>query len=131
MAVAIADPSGHIDMLSAGHGPMFLFRAATRAVEQFSGAGLPLGVVDGELYTPVDRLRLDSGDALVLLTDGFMERQGADGGMFGIERLTALIAANAARTAAELIEAIDKAVTDFAGRVPQGDDMTAVVLRRL
>jgi serine phosphatase RsbU (regulator of sigma subunit) len=130
MAVAIAHPDGNLELISAGHGPTFLVRRGGRDVEQYGGDGLPLGVLDSEKYHPVSHFRLEKGDALIMLTDGFMERQTAAGENFGIARLTRAIAQNASAKAAQMIEAIDRAVTEHADGHPQGDDMTAVVLKR-
>ena len=130
MAVALLSPDGEIEMLSAGHGPTFLYRRLTGAVENFGGDGLPLGIHDSEEYTPVTRLKLEPGDALVLLTDGFMERANGAGKMYGSERLERLIGEHGAQPAAALIEALDRANGEFADGAPQGDDMTAVVIRR-
>lgn len=131
MAVVVVGPDGSAEMVSAGHGPTFLYRASSGKTEQFGGNGLPLGVNDGEKYAPITRLHLEPGDALVLLTDGFMERSDGKGSMFGCARLADVIEANARHSAERLITEIDRAVTDFANGAPQGDDMTAVVIRRV
>ncbi len=131
MAVAIVSSDGHVDLLSAGHGPTFLYRAGTRSVERFGGAGLPLGIMEEERYTPTERLRMDPGDVLVMLTDGFMERSSVEGKMYGLERLTQTVAASSGRSARETIEAIDAEVTAFGAGAAQGDDMTIVVLKRV
>lgn len=130
MAVAIVSPDGAIDLLSAGHGPTFLYRAATRAIERFGGNGLPLGVMENEQYAPTMRITLGTGDVMVLLTDGFMERASAAGKMFGIDRLAAIIAASGDRTAKEIIQQVDDEVSRFGAGAAQGDDMTIVVLKR-
>ena len=130
MAVALVHPRGEIELLSAGHGPTFLYRQATGQVEQFGGNGLPLGIIDDEQFNPTEYLRLDPGDMLVLLTDGFMEQPSAKGEQFGAQRLADVIAQHASRRAKEVIAAIDHAVTEFADGRAQVDDVTAVVLRR-
>jgi phosphoserine phosphatase RsbU/P len=130
MAVALVSPDGAVELLSAGHGPTFHVRAADQRAEAFGGNGIPLGIAAGERYNPTRHLRLDPGDALVLLTDGFMERPGPGGEQFGIDRLAATITRHASRPAAELIAAIDAEATAFAQGTPQSDDMTVVVLRR-
>lgn len=131
MAVALISPDGNVELLSAGHGPTFLFCAASRQVRDFGGDGLPLGLSAGERYDPTLHLRLDAGDALVLLTDGFAERLGPGGAMFGMDRLSRVIADNGKDSAARLIASIDHAATEFAGDTAQNDDMTAVVIRRV
>ncbi|MBX3317648.1 MAG: serine/threonine-protein phosphatase [Phycisphaeraceae bacterium] len=130
MAVAIVGPDGSIDLLSAGHGPTFLYKDATGQVTRFGGSGLPLGVMAEERYSPTENLRMERGDVLVMLTDGFMERASTDGKIFGLKRLTETVAACASRSAKEIIAAIDAEVSHFGTGSPQGDDMTIVVLRR-
>lgn len=130
MAVAIVSQTGDIELLSAGHGPTLLWRAAEKRVEQFTGDGVPLGIMDGELYRPAARLKLAPGDALVLITDGFMERSGPTGELFGTARLAESLARNAGRPAREILDAIDAEVTAFAAGTPQSDDMTIVVMRK-
>lgn len=129
MAVVVASPSGAVDILSAGHGPSFLWRAQSKEIERFDGQGLPLGIADDERYTPVQQRTLSPGDTIVLLTDGFMEAQSATKELFGIKRLEGVIRANAGATSAEMIRAIDEAVRAHSQGREQDDDMTAVVLR--
>lgn len=129
MAVVVASPSGAVDILSAGHGPSFLWRAQSKEIERFDGQGLPLGIADDERYTPVQQRTLSPGDMIVLLTDGFMEAQSSAKELFGIKRLEGVIRANAGATSAEMIRAIDEAVRAHSQGREQDDDMTAVVLR--
>lgn len=130
MAVALVSPRGEIDLLSAGHGPTFLHRADTREIERFNGNGLPLGVMPGETYTPTTKITLRTGDVMVMLTDGFMERASLSGKMFGTDRLEQAVRANASKSASEIIAAIDAEVTAFGAGTAQGDDMTIVVIKR-
>lgn len=130
MAVAIVSPDGAVDLLSAGHGPSFLYRAATRQVQRFGGNGLPLGIMEDERYSPTMSMMLHQGDVLVLLTDGFMERASVEGKIFGIDRLAAIIAASGDRSASEIIRLVDEDVARFGAGAAQGDDMTIVVLKR-
>lgn len=130
MAVAIVSPGGGIELLSAGHGPTFLHRAATGAIEQFGGNGVPLGIMDDERYAPSVHLELAPGDTLVLATDGFVEQSSTQGGMFGADAMAAVIREHAALPPKEIIDAIDRRVQAFAAGKEQADDMTIVVLRR-
>jgi serine phosphatase RsbU (regulator of sigma subunit) len=131
MAAARISCEGSVGLLSAGHGPTFVFRASSKSIERFDGDGLPLGVAPDEAYDPTHHLNLAPGDLLVMLTDGFMERFNPDGEQFGIERLERVIAVNADQTASELIRSLDDAATTFARGTPQGDDMTIVIVRKL
>ena len=130
-AIAMIEPSGFVQLVSAGHGPSFLYTARDGAVTRFGGDGLPLGVSSGESYEPAASFQMDEGDLLVLLTDGFFEWQrGSDAEAYGIERLEAVLAAEAGRSPEHIIATLDHAVRTFAVGSAQQDDMTAVVIRR-
>jgi phosphoserine phosphatase len=71
------------------------------------------------------------GDVLVLLTDGFFEWAREDGEAFGEERVGELIRRMHAAPAAEMIDAFYRAVLDFSNGTRQGDDLTAVIVKRV
>lgn len=71
------------------------------------------------------------GAWLLFVTDGFVESRRSDGEFYDTTRLEACLRANASRPAAELIARIEEDVRAFTGGTPQGDDMTAVAIRRL
>jgi serine phosphatase RsbU (regulator of sigma subunit) len=130
-AIALIEPDGAVQLVSAGHGPSLLYSARDRTVQRFGGDGLPLGVSPCESYEPATRFEMEESDVLVMLTDGFFEWQrGSDGEAFGIKRLEAVLAAEAGRSAEEIVRALDGAVRSFAVGSTQPDDMTAVVIRR-
>lgn len=130
-AVAVVGANAEeIELLSAGHGPIFLRHAGDGAVESFGGDGLPLGVLPGETFEP-RHLKFHRGDILFMPTDGFVEAQNAAGELFGAERLTELLERYHTLPIDELLPAIDAEVRAFMCDSPQMDDMTAVVLRRL
>lgn len=131
MAVVVAHPDGRIEMLSAGHGPSFLWRAREGKIERFDGQGLPLGVLEEERYTPVQQVQLEPGDMIVLLTDGFMEARSLAGKQFGIARIEEIIRMHSGASAQDVIKAIDAAVLEHSKGHVQDDDMTAVVMRYL
>lgn len=131
LAMALLQREGVCDLVSAGHGPSFLFRANSRKVEQFGGDGLPLAVVAEETYGPVRRFGMERGDVLVMLTDGMFEWQNEAGQQFGVNRLADALARAADEPASRIVELMHGAVTAHAGRVPQSDDVTIVVIKRV
>jgi len=131
LAIAILDPQGRVELLSAGHGPSFLYRAATKEVRQFGGDGLPLGLSTAEAYEPVIEFQMQEGDVLLLVTDGFHEyHRATDGEQFGIARLERALVSIADKRPPAMLRDLDQAVRTFAGDSPQMDDMTAVVIKR-
>ena len=57
-------------------------------------------------------------------------QDGIFGEEFGVERLQQLFSGQPPGSAREAIETILRAVSDFAGDIPQSDDVTCLVLRR-
>jgi serine phosphatase RsbU (regulator of sigma subunit) len=131
-AIALVDPRhSRFELLSAGHGPILLYRARDQSIERFNGDGFPLGIVpDGE-YPHARTLDMASGDVLLMLTDGFFEWQRpGDKEAFGIQRIEELLIRNAGQSADRLLHGIDEAVRQFTAGSAQTDDMTAVAVKR-
>jgi sigma-B regulation protein RsbU (phosphoserine phosphatase) len=79
----------------------------------------------------VNALRLAPGESVVVFTDGVSEAANTAGGMFGTERLVALLSGSAADTSSAVTESVLRAVREFAGEAPQSDDITIMTLRYL
>lgn len=133
-AVAVLDPStGEVEVLSAGHGPILLRRTpgGACALAETEGAGLPLGIMPEEDYGTPLRWKLEPGDTLLLVTDGFFEQgRDSDKQQYGVERLRAFLKANGHLDAATFIQSLHREVVGFAAGAKQYDDMTAAVIRR-
>jgi len=119
-----------VQLLSAGHGPLFLyFRKEDRFDEQ-GAQGLPLGISPTLISEPPLTVELNPGDILVLATDGFFEWANAQGDQFETERLEEAIRRVRDKTAKEIISTLYRAVVEFSGGTTQQDDLTAVVIKR-
>ncbi len=131
-AVVLDGRTGECEMISAGHGPILLHRSGAAGVEVMGASGIPLGIAEDEEYGMPVRFTLEAGDSLLLVTDGFFEwARSGDGQRFGTARLAACMEMHAGVGAGELIERIEAAVSGFVAGAPQGDDMTAVSIRRV
>lgn len=130
-AVVVIEPdSDAATILSAGHGPILLYRAASGEVSELQAHGPPLGVVDSLDYPPPTDTTMQPGDLVVLVTDGFFEWENPDGEQFGIERLRESIRRHAAQSPEEIMDKLREEVIAFAAGTAQADDLTVVVLRR-
>jgi len=85
-----------------------------------------LGTGDQPRFQPAQR-QLRSGERLLLLTDGVIERHTEDGGRFGVDGLRSALDRAESPTAAATAMAIQTAVTDCWAE-PLEDDATIVVL---
>lgn len=130
-AVALRPGDGAIELVSAGHNDTLVYRADTGLVEAIGSDSTILGFLPNPTYA-TRALRLQTGDCVLLFTDGITEAIGADDEMYGQDRLVERFAALAReKDAAGIIAGIVAAVDAFRGGQPVGDDVTAVVIRHL
>lgn len=130
-AVMFLNPvSSEVKVLSAGHGPILWYRRATNNLENFDAQGIPLGMLAGMPYEDSRPKWLDTGDMIVLVTDGFYEWQNPEAEEFGLERLKDTIHQARDCSAGEVIARLCTAVQEFSRGTKQNDDLTAVVLKR-
>ncbi len=115
---------------SAGHGPMLFYDRAGDEFREENATGLPLGIMGETDYDEIETVDLRSGDLAVITTDGFMEASNPEGEMFGVARMIDLIRENRDRSAEAIIDNLHAALLDFTQGQVQGDDLTAIVIRR-
>ena len=125
------DPAaGELVYVNAGHNPPLLLRAGRGELIELTRTGMVLGLFDTVRYDQRS-VQLDSGDLLLLYTDGVTDALDEQGQAFGIERVRRLIVQHRNATAAELSSALDRAVTEFSGAAAHFDDITVLVAKRL
>jgi sigma-B regulation protein RsbU (phosphoserine phosphatase) len=128
--MAEVDASDHtVQFLNAGHNPAILLSAAGDTTELETG-GLPLGLLPDGSYRG-GSVHMDPGDLLCIYSDGITEALSVDDEEFGIERLTQVLRETRREPLEAIISAIDGATADFALGMPQADDQTLLLLRRL
>ncbi len=117
---AVVD-GGTVRFANAGHPlPILVTDDDSKPVR---ATGMPLGMLPGSTYEVVD-ISVPPGGVLVIASDGVAEAHGADGSMYGFQRV-----ADVVRGAADPAGAVVDDVDDFAVGA-QEDDITIVVLRR-
>jgi sigma-B regulation protein RsbU (phosphoserine phosphatase) len=121
--------SGELRCVSAGHNPPFMVRAGGVAALPVT-AGLPLGLSEGATYDE-SVAHLQSGERLVIYTDGITEAFDEQRHPFGEDRLVALLERfGLAGSADDLGSRILDEVSSFSGPAPQSDDITLLILNR-
>jgi serine phosphatase RsbU (regulator of sigma subunit) len=129
-AVAFLDPvKSSVKVLSAGHGPILLYRYATNEIEDLEAQGIPLGMLEGIPYSSGTEVHMAPGDMLVMITDGFYEWANPDGEEFGLTRLKEVIRDSRNDRSEAVIARLRSVVTTFARGTKQQDDLTAVILK--
>lgn len=128
----VLDPASHTaHYVSAGHGPLLWFHAATGEVDQFGSSGLPLAVMEDSDYAMAKPITFEPGDLFCLLTDGFTEWTRPDGDQYGDDRMTEIIKQHRGLSSAELIRVIHEDVLRFSEGTSQADDLTVVIIKRV
>jgi sigma-B regulation protein RsbU (phosphoserine phosphatase) len=89
----------------------------------------PLGLFPDAVFPTKGALPLETGDTLVLLTDGVTETENRKGEAFEAERALRCVAEARGESAGEIVRRLHAAVMAFAAEEPQRDDITAVVCR--
>lgn len=128
MALQLARIAGDtITLASAAMPPVLLYRAATRNVEELAAVGMPLGSF-GDGYPDITAT-LESGDTLLMMSDGFpelLDRRGDPLGYVAVENAFLKVAS---QTPDEIIAALAHAADERTGGEPPNDDITFVVVK--
>lgn len=129
MALSLARFDGRkLTVASAGMPPLLVHRVAKQEVEEIALAATPLGSF-GEDY-PQAKVKLDRGDTVLLMTDGFPELMNDAAQQLGYSAaLDAFAAAAMATSAQGVIAALADTARRWHGDTPPNDDVTFVVVR--
>ena len=91
------------------------------------GDTFPLGIIEDAAYQET-QLKLESGDKVILYTDGIVEAMNETEEIFGFDRLLEVVKNAQSMTAETLMNEVIAKVNEFAGDAPQHDDITVIVL---
>jgi serine phosphatase RsbU (regulator of sigma subunit) len=131
--IAVFRPERHkVTVVRAGHLPLYLYRAATHAVERIIPKGMGLGLQFGDAFSSEleeKQIEVRGGDALVFASDGITEAQNELGEEFGEIRLLDILPTVSGQDAMQIRDRILEAVSLFTGQVDRHDDQTIVVVK--
>jgi Stage II sporulation protein E (SpoIIE) len=120
------DVNGNFIYSNCGHPPPLLYHRGK--FRELTEGGPVLGPTLGIRYMR-GYASLRSGDVIVLYTDGLSEAADAADVEFGTDRIRRLIAGNAGRSAAEIVDSFFRAVQAHSGLTTPQDDQTVVVAK--
>lgn len=127
--LAELDPAtGNIAYLNAGHNVPFL-RKKTGALERLETGGFPVGIFAQATYE-VGTTCLESGDWLVIFTDGVVEAVNRKDEEYSEPRLIQLVDRESGAAPAELLRSLMADLDRHVGNTPQHDDITCLLLKR-
>jgi phosphoserine phosphatase RsbU/P len=97
-------------------------------IEIVEATGLPLGLFDEAEFDELS-FKAKPGDMFVFFSDGILDARNSHGHSFGPERVEAIVADCAAKSADCVVNEIFKAVTEHAAGVETFDDQTVVAIK--
>ncbi len=129
---------GFMTFARAGHTPM-MYLPGEGSPQPGARVLVPSGMVvglriDGAEQKFADlleeeRLELNTGDVIVLYTDGITEAMNSESDLFGDSRLSRLVEEHGHLDSSELRERILREIEAFVGGADQHDDMTMILLK--
>ena len=126
--IAEYDPATReLSYVNAGHNAPVL-RHADGGTYRLESSALPFGIISDTKF-PSQSVKLQTGDTLVLFTDGVVEAFNASGEEYSDNRWLNTIRALPKLSAQGSLEYLLQSVEDFVGATRQSDDITCLVLQ--
>lgn len=117
----------------AGHEHILIYHKKDGSCEVKQTGGIALGMVpDVSRIVKEEQIPFETGDYLVLYSDGMVEAKNISGEMFGVKRLSeAVTQYGGTSTPDQLFANISKDFGLFVGEQMQEDDITLIALKRV
>ena len=131
--VVLNDQDANVTLCRAGHDAPLLYSAKDQQVTKVNPPGMALGIDSGDVFNRITcdfPVVMESGDCLILYTDGVTEALDNAGMEFGMIRMIQSIQASAVSGASGVIERLTDDLHDFVQEFPQNDDITLIVIRK-
>lgn len=116
-----------ITYVNAGHNPPLLFRS-DGSREELTLTGPALGIMDIAQFTE-ETTKLNTGDILIMYTDGVTEAVNKNNEEFGVHRLDEIVRNNRNEPAEKIKEAIMEGLNEYTKGEDQFDDITIIVMK--
>ncbi len=116
----------------AGHTPTLYYNYETQQACYLETRGLGLGIIRNEKfdqYIEVSERHYQSGDIIVLYTDGITEATNKDNEEFGYDRLKDVILKNTDESSQVLQKKLIEELYAFCNHRPLNDDYTALIMK--
>ncbi len=115
-------------MSAAGMPPILIYKKSEKSVSEQVIKGMPLGTFDKYPYD-VRETKLDSGDTLLLMSDGFPELLNTEGELYGYQRVRNTFENIAENTPEEIIDHLKDEGSNWVKDQEPDDDVTFVVIK--
>jgi serine phosphatase RsbU (regulator of sigma subunit)/pSer/pThr/pTyr-binding forkhead associated (FHA) protein len=123
---AVLERDGRLTYCNAGHNPPLL--VGREGVRKLERGGPIVGLFEHARFEE-ETVQLSTSDQIVVFSDGVSEAVNDAGEEYGESRVIQLVSAARNDAPADVLQHVFESVRDYAAGTPQGDDITAMVLR--
>jgi ligand-binding sensor domain-containing protein/serine phosphatase RsbU (regulator of sigma subunit) len=120
--------SNKLYVSSAGLPPIYYYNKKSEVMEEIIMKGMPLGAMANFQYN-VHEKEVNSGDVIMLLTDGIPEQMNEDEEMYDYPRVKDQFVRVAEKAPSEIIDHFIKSCDTWMGDAIQADDITIMIIR--
>jgi serine phosphatase RsbU (regulator of sigma subunit) len=117
-----------LKITSAGMPPIFFYNSISNEIEEIVIQGMPLGAMKNFPYKVIEK-EINSGDIILLLTDGLPEQMNVKEEMFDYSRVKSNFYSVSSNPPEEIINHLVAAGDDWMNGRLQDDDISFVVIR--
>jgi serine phosphatase RsbU (regulator of sigma subunit) len=114
--------------VNAGMPPIFVYKKLNNSIVEFETQCMPLGAISDSIYQ-ITEFEVNSGDAILILSDGLPELFNHQNELFGYERVQTEFHKVAEKSPKEIIESLKSSAASWAGDTDPNDDVTFVVIK--
>lgn len=117
-----------IQYATAGSTPILYYNNTTAEIKQISKVTEPIGVEKNTEYTD-NEIEVNSGDILIMYSDGVAESVNSFGRQYTKERLIQIVTENKNLSGKEIASLVKTDIKQFCGSVRQHDDQTVLIIK--
>ena len=117
-----------VQFSAAGMPPVLLYQRENQTTEELVMKGMPLGTFDDFPYVLIER-NLNSGDVILIVSDGLPELFNENKEMFGYKRMRNIFEESADKNPEVIIKNLKDAGSEWVKDKDPDDDVTFVVIK--
>ncbi|MDZ7626104.1 MAG: SpoIIE family protein phosphatase [Ignavibacteriaceae bacterium] len=117
-----------ITTTNAGMPPLFIYRKNSQSIEEVVINNMPLGAMKGIAYD-IKEFKIERGDTLLLMSDGFAELKNASNEIYGYKRARNSFEESAKKEPEEIITYLRAEARSWTNDKEPDDDVTFVVIK--
>jgi PAS domain S-box-containing protein len=123
----VGSKGGTLEYVGAGHDAWIVAKSGTAC--HLDSTGLVLGILSDAPVESGNIPPLNTGDMLVIVTDGVIEARSPEGEFFGNQRMLNTVSLHRHLDSHEIVERLMRSVREFAQCDSLEDDVTAVIVK--